>query len=175
MLLSLSRRYTVAPSGDQTLALYRGLTQYTTYISALCGQHVVLLMAKQPQSNHVTPVLRSAGIFQQVKEQDRLCTCNTDAFPHCCSGKAVIVLHIGLRVHACSCVRAWGYPGAWACAWAYVLDNPACNAHAPYCEVICSPSGSPPTFSMLSHKRCDFRRKVIKHKICVLIFSTNFV
>ena len=27
-------------------------------------------------------------------------------------------------------------------------------------------------FSILSHKRRDFR-KVIKHKICVLIFSTN--
>ena len=30
------------------------------------------------------------------------------------------VLHIGLCVHACACVRACGYPGAWACACAYV-------------------------------------------------------
>jgi hypothetical protein len=29
-----------------------------------------------------------------------------------------------------------------------------------------------PNFSSLSHKRRDFRKKVIKHKTCVLIFST---
>jgi len=30
-------------------------------------------------------------------------------------------------------------------------------------------------FSTLSHKRNDFREKVIERKICVLIFSTTFV
>jgi len=30
-------------------------------------------------------------------------------------------------------------------------------------------------FSTLSHKRHDFRGKVIEHKMCVLIFSTKFV
>jgi hypothetical protein len=30
-------------------------------------------------------------------------------------------------------------------------------------------------FSTLSHKRQDFREKVIEHKMCVLIFSTTFV
>ena len=29
-------------------------------------------------------------------------------------------------------------------------------------------------FSTLSHKRHDFREEVIKHKMCVLILSTNF-
>jgi hypothetical protein len=29
-----------------------------------------------------------------------------------------------------------------------------------------------PYFSTLSHKRHDFREKVIEHKMCVLIFST---
>jgi hypothetical protein len=33
----------------------------------------------------------------------------------------------------------------------------------------------PPYFSTLSHKRCDFRKNVTEHKICVLIFSTTFV
>jgi hypothetical protein len=32
-----------------------------------------------------------------------------------------------------------------------------------------------PYFSTLSHKRHDFREKVIEHKMCVLIFSTSFV
>ena len=30
-------------------------------------------------------------------------------------------------------------------------------------------------FPTLSHKRQDFRKKVIEHKMCVLIFSTTFV
>ena len=30
-------------------------------------------------------------------------------------------------------------------------------------------------FSTLSHKRHDFRVKVIEHKMCVIIFSTNFL
>jgi hypothetical protein len=32
-----------------------------------------------------------------------------------------------------------------------------------------------PYFSTLSHKRYDFRDKVIEHKMCVLIFCTTFV
>jgi len=30
-------------------------------------------------------------------------------------------------------------------------------------------------FSTLSHKRYDFRKRVTKYKMCVLIFSTTFV
>jgi hypothetical protein len=30
-------------------------------------------------------------------------------------------------------------------------------------------------FFEIPHKRCNFREKVIEHKMCVLIFSTNFV
>ena len=33
---------------------------------------------------------------------------------------------------------------------------------------------SPPNFSTLSHKRCDFRENVIGHEMCVLIFTTTF-
>ena len=34
---------------------------------------------------------------------------------------------------------------------------------------------APPEFSTLSHKRRDIRKKVIEHKMCVLILSTTFV
>ena len=33
---------------------------------------------------------------------------------------------------------------------------------------------SPPHFSTISRKRCDFRGNVFGHKICVLIFFTTF-
>jgi hypothetical protein len=32
-----------------------------------------------------------------------------------------------------------------------------------------------PHFSTLCHKLHDFKKKVIEHKMCVLIFSTTFV
>ena len=32
-----------------------------------------------------------------------------------------------------------------------------------------------PYFSTLTHKRRDFRKNVIEHKMCVLIFSTTFI
>ena len=39
----------------------------------------------------------------------------------------------------------------------------------------CVASLFPPYFSTLSHKRHDFREKVIKNKMCILIFSTTFM
>ena len=49
---------------------------------------------------------------------------------------------------------------------------PACNAHAPYCNVACSALHY---FSILSLKWHEFRKNVTESKMCVLIFSTTFV
>jgi len=40
--------------------------------------------------------------------------------------------------------------------------------------VVCGPSGSTILYK-LSHKRQDFRKTFVEHKMCVLIFSTTYV
>jgi len=69
---------------------------------------------------------------------------------HCCTGKAISSTY-------CVCV----------CSLRYA----ACNVHAPYCHL----SHILPYFSTLYHKRLDFWKKLIEHKMCVLIFSTSSV
>ena len=58
----------------------------------------------------------------------------------------------------------------WVCV--YSLRYPACNAHAPYCHVACPALRY---FSTLSHKQHGCQKKVIEHKMCVLIFCTTSV
>jgi hypothetical protein len=50
-----------------------------------------------------------------------------------------IFVCVCVRVRACICVGVWarGFMHVRACSVAY----PACNAYAPYCDVICGPSG----------------------------------
>jgi hypothetical protein len=57
----------------------------------------------------------------------------------------------------------------WVCVCS--LSYPACNAHGPNCHLW---PVWPSCFSTLSHKRHDFRRNIIEHKMWVLILSTNF-
>ena len=77
--------------------------------------------------------------------------------------------YIFLRVRARACV--------WACACdcehvAFLVQ------HATHMSLTVTPFVAflaPPHFSTLLHKRRDFRKKVTKHKMCVLILSTILV
>ena len=77
-------------------------------------------------------------------------------------------------MNARACVRVLGLVGVCMRIRPCSLANPARNAYAPYCDVICGPSVST-TISTLSHIRRDFRKKVTEYTMCVLIFSTTDV
>jgi hypothetical protein len=66
--------------------------------------------------------------------------------------------HVGM----CMCIRA------------YSLANPARNAYAPYCDVICGPSVSTIFFDIIS-QTVRFSEKVTERKMFILLFSTTFV
>jgi hypothetical protein len=86
-------------------------------------------------------------------------------------------LFLCVYVRARDCVRVHAYvyvcgcTGDSVCLRACSLTNQACNAPQ-YCDLA---SLAPPHFSTLSHERHDFRKKISEHKICVVIFFTNFV
>jgi hypothetical protein len=52
------------------------------------------------------------------------------------------------------------------------IGYPECKAFPSYWIIICGLSALT-HFTKLSHKRDDFREKIIEHKMCVLIFSTK--
>ena len=92
-----------------------------------------------------------------------------------CCGKAISIISGSVCTCLCVCAFMWVHKRLCVCMCisACSPDNPACNAYAPYCYVICGPSVFT-LFSKLSHKRHNFRKNIIEHKICVLIFSTDF-
>jgi hypothetical protein len=75
----------------------------------------------------------------------------------------------------CVCVRvrarAWAY--TCACVLVALLIQRATRMHHIVMSFVAPQS--PPHFSTLSHKRCDFRKNVIEYKIRVLSFSTIIV
>jgi hypothetical protein len=71
-------------------------------------------------------------------------------------------------------VRACESPTAWACASAYV-HIALLIQHATRMRHIVGPlmaSRSPLYFPTISHKRCDFRKKVIEQKKCLYVRQT---
>jgi hypothetical protein len=59
------------------------------------------------------------------------------------------VLFVGLCVHRCACMWVPGRMGVCMRASACNLANPARNAYAPYCDVICGPSVSIKFFDII--------------------------
>jgi hypothetical protein len=82
-----------------------------------------------------------------------------------------------VRVRVRMYVRACACPGPWACTCASVLVALLIQHAMRMRHIVTSFVAplAPPRFSALSHKRYDFRKNVIEHKMCVLIFSTIFV
>ena len=89
-------------------------------------------------------------------------------------------VYVRVCVRACVCVCVCGggrFPGAKAdactCACVALLTQRA----TPMRHIVTSFVAplAEPYFSILSHKRRDFRKKVIEYKMCVLIFSTTFI
>ena len=89
---------------------------------------------------------------------------------HCCLGKAISITY--LYVSACACALWVGLGvGRPACGHARVARL---IQYETRCNILSSATSLTPfTFSILSHKGNDFRKKVLEHKTCVLIFSTN--
>jgi len=79
------------------------------------------------------------------------------AWNNYCRGKAVSISYL---FWVCFCSQGYS----------------ACTAHAPYCIIICGLPGYAIFFHVISQSaRFSKKKKVIEHKMCVLIFSTTFI
>ena len=117
----------------------------------------------------IYPNVRSEWLKQDIK-QDRNCTIKQ----HRGAFEELLLPWKAINI-TCLCVWVPGCVGVCMRLRTCSLVYPACNAYAPYCEVICVAPLAPPYFSTLSHKRRDFREIVTEHKMCVLFLSTTFV
>ena len=79
--------------------------------------------------------------------------------------KSICITYFCVCVCVCVCLRS----RACGCAHVGLLIQYATHK----CHIVSSLAL--PYFSTLSHKRHDFREKVTKYKMCVLIFSDTFI
>ena len=79
------------------------------------------------------------------------------------------VLHISLCVCVCALVLVHGRGRV------LLHVQPSLYIIQRACVILSASFLAPTHFSTLSHKRHDFGEKVAEHKMCVLIFSTNFI
>ena len=79
------------------------------------------------------------------------------------------------RVSACVCVRAGVSTRAQACAFARVASLSQRTTRMRHIVTSFVAPLAPPYLSTLSHKRRDFRKKVMEHEMSVLIFSRNVI
>ena len=96
-----------------------------------------------------------------------------DAFANnCWNGKTINITYLcecdGARARVYVCPRA----RACACVHVALLIQRATRVRHIVTSFVAPLS--PPYFSTLSHKRHDFRKTVIGHKMCVFIFSTTY-
>ena len=85
--------------------------------------------------------------------------------------KVINITYLSVR----ACARSYLCPSAWARSCSYVhvalLIQHATRLHHIVTSFVAPLA--PPYISTLSHKRHDFWRIVIEHKMCVLIFYTT--
>ena len=118
--------------------------------------------------------------FGRKKKKDSQCTYNVTlkrVYETIVAVEKQQVLHISLCVHACACVRARGYSGAWVSACAYVHIALLFQHATRMRHVVTSFVArlSPIYFSTLAHKRYDSRKKKLLNVKCVFSFSIQLL